>query len=279
MIDFSYANSLKLMFPMFDAVHITLIGCGGTGSWLAPHLASLAMLLRDRGKNVRLTFCDPDNVEKKNIYRQNFAQYEIGTNKAVTLASRYSLGWGVDISANPKKFDSYYTQHIDRVQILIGCVDGPEGRQEIAKALTLHDMYRKAGMIWWLDSGNFKNSGQILLGCNGKRFVEESLAIPGFCSRLPSPAYQHPELLTKEDEQEVVDDTLSCADMALKSAQGLSINARMAAELADYLVRMLITSDLRKFQTYIDLESGTTRSTYITRDNLLPFFERTKNDS
>jgi len=51
--------------------------------------------------NVRLAFWDYDAVEEKNIFRQNFCEAEIGTNKAETLARRYGLAWGIEIIAVP----------------------------------------------------------------------------------------------------------------------------------------------------------------------------------
>jgi hypothetical protein len=41
--------------------------------------------------------------------------------------------------------------------------------------------------------------------------------------------------------------------MALANAQSLMINQRVAAEAADYLLRLLVTGGLKKFQTFIDL--------------------------
>jgi tRNA A37 threonylcarbamoyladenosine dehydratase len=35
----------KLLLPLSDSTHLVLIGCGGTGSWLAPHLVRIAKLL------------------------------------------------------------------------------------------------------------------------------------------------------------------------------------------------------------------------------------------
>jgi hypothetical protein len=87
---------------------------------------------------------------------------------------------------------------------------------------------------------------------------------------LPLPGVVHPELIENQPEFQgkspltYVEPVLSCAEIALQDSQGLAINQRMAAEAADYLVRMLITKDLRKYATYIDLESGTTQSKYIT---------------
>jgi hypothetical protein len=50
--------------------------------------------------------------------------------------------------------------------------------------------------------------------------------------------------------------------------QGLTINQTIASVAADYLVRLLLTQNLDKFQTYIDLNSGSMKSTYITPANI-----------
>jgi hypothetical protein len=56
----------------------------------------------------------------------------------------------------------------------------------------------------------------------------------------------------------------------MRDSQGMAINQRMAAEMADYLVRLLITRDLQKMATYIDLASGVSRSIYIREQTVLP---------
>ena len=85
-IDLSYARSAKLMLPVSDRLRLCLVGCGGTGSWLAPSVARIARLQRDQGREVEVVFYDHDHVEPKNIPRQHFCDAELGRNKAVTLA-------------------------------------------------------------------------------------------------------------------------------------------------------------------------------------------------
>ena len=264
--DLSYVHSLQLMLPEGAKSQLVMVGCGGTGSWLAPAVARVARLMMERfGKKVEVTFIDHDDVEEKNIYRQNFCAAEIGMNKADALALRYGTAWGVEITAISKKLTEDDGSEIHGATV-IGCVDNAAARKAI------HHIRYAA----WLDCGNSKNSGQVLLGVErdswNKGFDEKgALGLPGYCGWLPSPAVQHPELVKASPPAPLqklergVDD-LSCAEIALLDAQGLSINQRMAAEAADYLVRMLITKDLRKYATYIDLESGTTRSKYITEE-------------
>lgn len=258
-----YLSARTLIIPDSDTVNLVLVGCGGTGSWLAPAVARVGRLLRDsRGLDVFIHFVDPDLVEEKNVYRQNFSNAEIGENKAYALAFRYGLSWGMPIIAHPrhlkdlKQVPGGYRQ----TTVFLGCVDRASARQEI------HDSMVEDA--WWIDCGNEADNGQVLIGCKGE-MPKNPFELPGYCSWLPLPSLQHPELL-QGNEQSHSDLGLSCAELALRDSQGMAINQRMAAEAADYLVRLLITRNLQKMATYIDLASGVSRSTYITQQAVLP---------
>lgn len=256
-LDLGFVNALRLIIPQEERLNLVLVGCGGTGSWLAPAVVRIVKLLTERGRRVGVCFVDPDAVENKNLYRQNFCQAEIGLNKAEALAVRYSLAWGVEIGYLPYRYSTETGFLRNNLSIMIGCVDNHAARQEIRKAMDIYG----GRANWWLDCGNTKNAGQVLLG--GGYQGARHAPLPGYVSWLPLPSEQHPELLRRLAGEEPHEENLSCAEMALQDSQGLAINQRMAAEAADYLVRMLITGDLRKYATYIDLESGASRSKYI----------------
>jgi len=260
LINFDHMTASKLLLPSGNAntVQIALVGCGGTGSWLAPHLARLAKLLNDQNKAVDLVFIDPDAVEEKNCYRQNFCFAEIGQNKAETLAHRYGFAWGVEIRALAVPFSAaaIATSEYMGTRLIIGCVDNAKARKSILDVVE-HAPY------WWLDCGNHHDAGQVLLG-SGLARNADAFRLPGFCGWLPMPSLQHPELMQDEVALEDIAPALSCADAALAGAQGLTVNATVAAIAADYLYRMLITKDLEKFATYVDLAAGSMRSRYIT---------------
>jgi len=273
-IDLSYARAAKLLLPAAEGFDLVLVGCGGTGSWLAPSVVRVARLLVEKfARRVAVYFVDPDQVEEKNVYRQNFCRAEVGRNKAETLAWRYGLAWGVDVAAIPEAYtDPVHgglVGEVRRLPILIGCVDRASARREMAESL-------KGARAWWLDCGNAKSSGQVLLGGGSKG--KDPFQLPGFCSWLPLPSAQHPELLQDEPEASMKaggaaaaaagEAGMSCADLALADSQGLAINQRIAAEATDYLVRMLLTKDLQKMATYIDLASGSSRSVYITPESV-----------
>jgi PRTRC genetic system ThiF family protein len=277
-LNYDFLEAKPIILPAYDRINFYLIGCGGTGSWLAPSLCRLARTLIEKGKQVRLTFIDPDRVEPANILRQNFCDAEIGSNKAQTLAIRYSLAWGLEIGAIAEQFDSKFIdryQHYEQaLTILIGCVDNAAARGSIAMALQTYPNYFKfnrATFLWWLDCGNHAKSGQVLLGSHLDLDPEVYQFHELGCIRLPAPVLQHPELLVPLPE-ELSDSNLSCAELAALNAQSLGINQRVATEAAEYLIQ-LTTGQLKRFATYFDLMSGSARSIYITQRSITRVLE------
>jgi PRTRC genetic system ThiF family protein len=258
--DALYARSILL--PVVQDITIHLIGCGGSGSWLAPHLARVTKLLQEvHHINVRLAFWDPDRVEEKNIFRQNFCEAEVGVNKAETLARRFGTAWGLDITAIPIPFsrDAMYRNNLgarygdSSMPVFITCVDNNKARQEIAKI-------GSENYAWWLDCGNLKTAGQVSIG-RGLSVREPSpLRFPSMTTWTPLPSLQFPEILQEEVEsrQEEVDYSgMSCADLALVDEQGLSINHAIASTASAMLVKLLVTKDLQHHCAYVSIDSGT----------------------
>lgn len=50
-------------------IKLVLIGCGGTGSWLAGGIARVAWELKRMGRQVEVQFWDFDRVESQNVPR------------------------------------------------------------------------------------------------------------------------------------------------------------------------------------------------------------------
>ena len=254
-LNLDYLNACKLLLPSSNSITLALVGCGGTGSWLATGVVRVARLLIEKfNKAVTLFFIDPDRVEEKNVYRQNFCLAEVGHNKAEALAWRYSAAWAVEIAAIAQPFKAGLLRNGD-LAVVIGCVDNAAARQSI------RDDVQHSTRTWWLDCGNHKAAGQVVVGSGGT--ARKPFELPGFCSWLPLPSERHPDLLEPRLEENIDTSRMSCADMAMIDSQGLAINQRIAAEATDYLVRMLLTHDLQKWGTYMDLASGSTRSKYI----------------
>jgi PRTRC genetic system ThiF family protein len=271
-LDLGYAQALAVLPYQAEILKIVLIGLGGTGSFLARHVACMVTLLRDAGKKVSLTFIDPDTVEVGNIPRQNFCPAEIGRYKAEALAERYARDFGVEIGCLPTTFSpDMVSVDFNTLTIMVGCVDNALARVSMDTALQKND-HNGLGVprIWWLDLGNGLDYGQVLLGstCDLQRLASAFAigALPR-CSLLPSPLLQEPGLRTPRPEELTVRH-LSCAELLAANAQSMMINPAMAIEGADYLYRLLVSGNLKKFATYLDLPAGTKRSHYITPQKL-----------
>ncbi len=273
-VDTSFAQAARLLLPQRDRAEIFLIGCGGTGSWLAPALARLSVVSRDCGRDVRLTFIDGDTVEAGNIPRQNFCNAEIGQNKAIALATRYSAAWGLEIAAVPQMVKP---QHLgisySTIAFLIGCVDNAAARKTLAGCLE-HNSNQEAHRVWWLDCGNSNESGQILFGsAPTAKHLAGCFKSAKVCTALPSPALVAPDLL-KPRPEELPDNRMSCAEMMQANLQSLAVNQRVAAEAADYLMRLLTGQPLKRFATFFDLPSGSAKSRAITPEEIAALIKK-----
>lgn len=270
-LDLSFMNAARVITVAHQEVRLVMVGCGGTGGWLAPSVARIARVLNESGTETSALFVDPDFIERKNIPRQNFCDAEQGFPKAQTLAARYSLAWGVEIGVITDHFKAEMIgSRWNRLTVVIGCVDNAAARQELARTLAANSG-DSPPHVWWLDCGNQRESGQVLLGStNDPRALRAAFPLDGFCQHLPSPVMQCPDLLEPQPE-ELSHQNLSCAELALANAQGLIVNQRVAAEAADYLARLLIHQNLRRFATWFDLASGAVRNSYITPEKIKSF--------
>jgi len=87
-------------------VNVELIGAGATGSQILAGLVRLHLAMLELGHphGMRVRCWDHDTVSHANIGRQLFVNSEIGTNKAVTLVSRYNYHFGLEWHAKPERF-------------------------------------------------------------------------------------------------------------------------------------------------------------------------------
>lgn len=256
-IELDLARRIPINVGRIDHVNVILAGCGGTGSFLALHLARLAWHAREQHAiDVHLTFVDPDRIEAKNIGRQNFVPAEIGLRKAERLAHRYGLAFGLSVRfyndwLHPNHVDGRHRYRDGRLHVLVGAVDNAAARKDIDSIVA-----GWGGRLWWLDCGNHDLAGQVLLG--NADVSGPAISPLGFCTRLPLPSIQHPELV-----EEAPPPLISCADAALADVQSLMVNQQVAGWAASYLYRLIISQDLDTYATYFDLRAGSARSEYI----------------
>lgn len=83
-----------MKYALNKPVKIIMLGVGGTGGYVAPHLYRLLYSVE---RPVRIIVADGDIVEQKNLVCQNFIAADLGRNKAQALAGRYSAAFGKEI--------------------------------------------------------------------------------------------------------------------------------------------------------------------------------------
>ena len=236
---------------MVQDFNIVVVGCGGTGGFVAEGLCRLLS-----GSDIPIILIDHDRVEPHNLVRQHFYAGDVGKFKSQALAERLSRQFGrhIGFSVYPYMYDlvrenyggGLYSRAIQG--IIIGCVDNANARRDISESLDFSN--------WWLDAGNGLSSGQVLLGnTKHKGDLERSfIEAAGVVQRLPMPTLQLPSLLAPPTRKEP--DTRDCAQAVATEEQGPVINQAMAMLVLEFMHRML-KGTLTWMGAYIDLAAGT----------------------
>jgi hypothetical protein len=244
----------------YDAL-VTIAGLGGTGAFLAEDLARV--LTVHFGWRVHLRLVDHDRVEIQNTQRQAFAARDLDKYKAQVVAERLVRQFPIEVSVSLAPYDHlrdapYPRRHDEqpRLALLIGCVDNPNARHELA--LTLNHPSSSSSAVWWLDCGNGAASGQLYLG-NALR--DEGLRgafdpETRLCRALPAPSIQAPELLEAPTAPLPVAQDQDCAEAQIAGDQEPFVNRTIAA-LGLAMVARLCQRRLTWRATFFDLDAGT----------------------
>lgn len=246
--------------PFQDRICVLLIGCGGTGGYVAPHLVRL----RAVGNIQSLCFVDPDIVEQHNLNRQNFVAADLGRPKAEVLAQRYSAAFGVPVEyhvsrINEDLLNSWYRSSLRR--IIISCVDNHHTRSFLSQWL--------ANMaVVWLDAGNELYSGHVSLGyrCYDYygRLVLPSDPIHPSEFNVPLVTDIFPEILEADEERPQV----SCAERAQTDPQTIAANLTAANIILNYVYALASGRPIYSHLVLFDTLNNATETRLNTIDNL-----------
>ena len=180
---------------LLDNPWITVVGCGGTGGFVAEGLCRLF-----QGREATIVLVDHDRVEPHNLLRQNFYPEDVGRFKSQALADRLARAYRRPVGYSVYPFreedsrpDGYRYPGLPSYgnSLLIGCADNAAARRAMAECLP-GDPRR-----WLIDAGNDTNWGQVLIGNVADRdFGDEQAFVDQTCYLLPAPTVQRPDLLT-----------------------------------------------------------------------------------
>ena len=155
---------------------VIIVGCGGTGSNLAPMLSRMM-------HNKTFLLVDGDIVESKNISRQTYQTFDTGVNKARALAKKLNSNFDNRHQYLDRYIESKY-DILDRITdsatrdllenetiYICGCVDNNASR------LILEDLYKHLityyGVpVHYIDAGNEDVFGTVLVDVLRSDFME-----------------------------------------------------------------------------------------------------------
>ena len=229
-----------MKFSLTRPVKIVMLGAGGTGGHIAPHLYRLLYALN---RPVRFIICDGDVVEEKNLVRQNFIPADLGENKAKVLAERYSVVFGMETEYVPNFVESEellmsllepkvsysgcypHTETVREQVILIGAVDNNKSRQ------LCHSAFYKSHDLIYIDSGNGEHTGQVVCGIrSGGRTMYRPVGA------------LYPDVLEETDKFPT---ELSCAEASLSAPQSIAANITAATAVVDIIYNILALGESR----------------------------------
>ena len=227
--------------------NIFQIGAGGTGSHLVQHISRLIASNETIAKRVgSYTIVDGDIVEQKNVGRQLFVPQDTGKYKAEVLARRYSSAYGVSLGYVNQMLCAPFVDELiplgslNTPTLIIGAVDSARARRLIFEEIEKVQETRKT--IWWLDAGNGRETGQIMLGNTARADRLRAGLEEAFIEYLPYPAVLFPDLIDETLDAQAAD--LSCAEAVAQDDQGPNINAQMGLIIAEML-RVFLLGELR----------------------------------
>jgi len=227
-----------MRFALNKPVKIVMLGAGGTGGYIAPHLYRL---LHTLDRYTKVVVCDGDIIEEKNLVRQNFISADLGKNKAQVLAERYASAFGLEISYIPEYIEDesrlaelvrpdvysvgpYSYQTDEGHSILIGCVDNNRSRQ------LCHQVFKRSDNLIYIDSGNGEHTGQVVCGIkrSGRTYYKPIGDV-------------YPDVLTDTDKFPT---QLSCAEASVSAPQSIVANIMAGTAVVSYLYNILVLGNI-----------------------------------
>lgn len=226
-------------------ISVILVGAGGTGSHMLDGLARLDVTLQQLGHpGLHISVYDQDVVEPHNVGRQRFGFGDLGENKAHALVARINRTYDLDCIASGTRFEP--SEHAAGMMgnIIITCVDHNPTRNLIHKrfrqgfgvnALRAVSQQEHSDFLrthYWMDMGNGKDFGQIVLGAHD---LPDAVEVNGV----------YDENTTKEEP--------TCSAVESLRMQDLFINQTLATHALDMLWQLLRRGVVFKPVIYVNI--------------------------
>jgi PRTRC genetic system ThiF family protein len=182
-------------------IHCVVIGAGGTGSQVMQGLGAMNHALECLGHpGFYVTLYDSDIVTEFNLGRQLFNQADLGKNKADVMIEKVNRFYGTSWKSCPEDFTE--RMRVGYQTIYFTCVDKVAPRKHLHKILTTRHRTSNFDWNYWMDFGNGRNTGQVILGSYSCLPINlksvGDIGIPEFDDN-ETPSCSLAEALTKQD--------------------------------------------------------------------------------
>jgi len=230
-------------------ITVTVIGCGGTGSYVVTQLAKIAVALKAlRDIQMRVIVCDDDKVEAHNVGRQLFSESDIGQYKSNVIVSRVNRFYGFNWKSGTERMN-----YVPPCNIVITCVDNVKTRRMIRDL-----KYKKHNKncenyqryMYWMDFGNSKDYGQYILSTFG------SINQPDCNTPGDSHHYTLPNVFDLYGRMKEVPNEPSCSMAESLSEQDLFINLQLASAGINLLWKLLKEHQISYHGQFINSGTG-----------------------
>ena len=228
-----------------STLRVLVVGAGGSGSKLTVGLKNLHGALLALGHpSFQVALADGDTVSQSNLVRQSFYPADVGLNKATVLISRINLSCGLTWEAYPRYLEADDIRK-SSADLVLSCVDSRQARATVKRGLASY-----GGVVYHLDLGNTRDTGQMVLGCPLGYYN------PRKRNRLRTAFELFPELT---DTTLPEDDTPSCSTMEALEKQDLFVNDTLVTSALALLWRLLRHGEIEHHGSFVDLKTGSVR--------------------
>lgn len=233
-----------------EQLRVTVIGCGGIGSYLIPPLAKM---LASIDSKVHFTLIDGDKFEERNTSRQLCSARQIGLYKAAALAKEYVMPYK---NIESKIINKYVKSSADIVEsdVTFLCVDNHPAR------LSVLTSEGKAGLI--ISAANEETSAEAFVFHNSWKGINEL-----------DPLRYYPEIATdKSGVHAGAGCTADAQELTEHGNQTAAANF-IAASLAMMLFTAWlpeISNNIKPFLPFRAIFNGLSVKTFTVADAFLP---------
>lgn len=224
-----------------STLRIAVVGCGATGSAVAPLLFKLNHIRREltaQEYGLKLYLFDPKAVTETGKNRTGYFATEVGMNKAIVMANKLNTAYGRNFAVgHPRVFTS--VDATNNYDVIITATDSAKSRYDIQYNVSQVSQ-RKTRL--WLDIGVGEQFGNVVLGefGHGKH-------------RLPNALDLFPSLASTSEDKALK--RASCDVLDAITRQNFCVNEWGATMGIALLSRLMLNGSLTTHAAMYDVET------------------------